>query len=64
MNIISYVLECVLEDKDSIGTIAQTRAGEVQRMCVDTTIHYSEQNALSDEVDFFLDPGHSGHAEH
>ncbi len=49
MEIITYVLRGELAHKDSLGTIATIRAGEVQRMSAGRGISHSEYNASSTE---------------
>ena len=53
MEIISYVLDGVIEHKDSMGNIYQVPAGEVQRMTAGTGVTHSEYNgSKSDELRF------------
>src|SRR6185436_14492243 len=64
MEIVSLVLEGVLEHRDSLGNGSQMRPGEVQLMSAGTGVLHSEYNGSKDRPLHFLQmwilPAHQG----
>lgn len=50
MEIVTYVLNGVLEHKDSMGNVGQISAGDVQYMCAGSGVTHSEFNASNSEL--------------
>ena len=54
MEILSYVLEGALQHRDSLGTGAVIRPGEIQRMTAGSGITHAEYNASAEQTVHFL----------
>lgn len=64
MEIVSYVLSGALEHRDSLGTGAILRAGDVQRISAGSGVEHSEFNASATEllhfIQVWIEPQHRG----